>query len=49
MDELAKYSTKDLIYELLGRDGVTSKIAEPYNTINVTDIEGPAIVLVVTD
>ena len=48
MEELKKYSTAQLVEELRTREGVTEKIAEPYETLE-TEVEGPAIVLTVID
>lgn len=48
MDELKKYSTAQLVEELRTREGVTEKIAEPYEILK-TEVEGPAIVLIVVD
>lgn len=45
---LSEVNTRDLVNELKKREGVQALIAEPYAPVKV-DIEGPAIVLVVTD
>ncbi len=48
MNELSKFLTKELVEELLKREGVEKTIAEPYEDIQV-NVNGPAIVLVVID
>lgn len=48
VEELKEYSTAQLVAELRTREGVTEKIAEPYETLE-TEVEGPAIVLTVID
>ncbi len=48
MVRLEEYSTAQLVEELKNREGVETKIAEPYETLNA-EIEGPAIVLIVVD
>lgn len=48
MEELKEYSTAQLVAELRTREGVTEKIAEPYETLKV-EVEGSAIVLIVID
>lgn len=48
MENIEKLSTSTLVNELSGRDGVKKEIAEPYEIKNLT-VEGPAIVLIVTD
>lgn len=45
---LKEFSTKELTDELKEREGVNAIIAEPYEK-KVVDLEGPAIVLIVTD
>ena len=45
---IKEFSTKELVEELKEREGVNTIIAEPYEKKTV-DLEGPAIVLVVTD
>ena len=40
MEELKGYSTEQLVEELRTREGVTEKIAEPYETFK-TEVEGP--------
>lgn len=46
--ELEQVPTKYLVEELRRREGVETKIAEPYEDVTVS-VNGPAIVLVVTD
>ncbi len=46
--ELSQVKTADLVHELVKREGVEAKIAEPYKEVEVL-VSGPAIVLVVTD
>ena len=46
--ELKDYSTKELVGELISREGVFKQYAEPHTDKTVT-VNGPAIVLVVTD
>lgn len=46
--KVKEFSTKELVDELKEREGVKTIIAEPYEKKTV-DLEGPAIVLVVTD
>ena len=46
--ELEQVHTKYLVDELRGREGVETKIAEPYEDVTVS-VNGPAIILVVTD
>lgn len=48
MDELQRISTAQLIEELKIREGVDIKIAGPYERENI-EVEGPAVVLIVTD
>ena len=48
MKSLEKFKTCELVKELRGREGVETKIAEPYQDIDIK-INGPAIVLIVTD
>lgn len=48
MNELKKIPTAQLAEELGNREGVEIKIAEPYAKSKI-EIEGPAIVLIVTD
>ena len=45
---LKKYSTKELVEELISREGVETEYAEPYQDKTIT-VDGPAIILVVTD
>lgn len=40
--------TKDLVAELLTREGVEGTVAEPYADVSI-QVNGPAIVLVVVD
>lgn len=46
--ELKDYSTKELINELLAREGISGQYAKPYTDKTIT-VNGPAIILVVTD
>lgn len=48
MDGLNKYTTKDLVEELMTREGVETKIVDPYVTETII-AEGPAIVFIVID
>ena len=48
MEKLKEYSTEQLVEELRTREGVTEKIAKPYETLK-TEVEGSAIVLIVID
>ena len=48
MDELYAYSTRELVEELSGRDGVKVTTVKPQQNTQI-DGDGPAIVLVVTD
>ncbi|MBQ5564386.1 MAG: BC1881 family protein [Clostridia bacterium] len=48
VEELREFSTAQLVEELKTREGVTEKIAEPYETLKV-EVEGSAIVLIVID
>lgn len=45
---ITEFSTKELVDELKERDGVDTIITEPYEK-KVVNLEGPVIVLVVTD
>ena len=45
---LTEISTKDLVEELLKREGVEATIVEPYRDDEIV-ASGPSIVLVVTD
>lgn len=45
---IKEFSTKELVDELKEREGVNTITAEPYEK-KIVDLEGPAIVLVVTD
>lgn len=46
--DLTNIKTCDLVKELRKREGVETKIAEPYEDMTVK-VNGPAIVLVVID
>lgn len=46
--DLKDYSTKELINELLAREGISGQYAKPYTDKTIT-VNGPAIILVVTD
>lgn len=46
--DLSKFYTCELVDELMKREGVEPKFADPYETITVS-IEGPATILVVID
>lgn len=48
MEELKKYTTAQIVSELISRESVEEIIAESYEVLNVK-IEGPAIILIVTD
>lgn len=48
MQELSKYSTKELVEELSKRTGVEKIIVEPYQD-KVISVNGPAIVLKIID
>lgn len=48
MQNLNQVPTKDLLEELLKREGVKQIIAEPYQDVVIKQ-NGPAIILVVTD
>lgn len=45
---IKEFSTKELVDELKEREGVNTITAEPYEK-KIVDLEGPAIVLIVTD
>lgn len=45
---IKEFSTKELVDELKEREGVNTITAEPYEK-NIVDLEGPVVVLVVTD
>lgn len=45
---LKDVSTKELVEELKNREGVSAKIAEPYQDLSVK-VNGPAIVMVIID
>lgn len=47
--KISDFTTKELVAELQRRDGVKIKIAEPYQQIEIGNVIGPAIILVVTD
>lgn len=42
------YTTEQLVNELKKREGVETKIAEPYQDIELS-VNGPAVVLVIKD
>lgn len=44
----SNFSTRELVEELKGREGVECKIARPYEDMEVS-VKGPAIVLIVVD
>jgi hypothetical protein len=46
--ETGSVSTSDLVKILQEREGVKTKIAEPYQDLQIT-VNGPAVVLVITD
>ena len=46
--ELANIATCDLVDELRTREGVMTKIVEPYDARKM-NVEGPAVVLIVKD
>lgn len=46
--ELKNISTRELVAELEKREGVEMTLVEPYQNKNVA-VEGPAVVLIVTD
>ena len=46
--DLSDYTTAQLVEELAERSGVDRTMAEPYQDVKI-EINGPAIVLVVTD
>lgn len=48
MDELKKYTTKDLLEELKRREGVLTEYAEPHQDKKIS-ISGPAIILAIID
>lgn len=45
---LSCFSTKELVEELSSREGVETKVAEPYQDMEVS-VNGPTVVLVVID
>lgn len=47
-ETIKNVSTKELVDELVTREGVEMKYAEPYKDLDV-NVNGPAIVLIVTD
>lgn len=47
-ETIKNVSTKELVNELVKREGVEMKYAEPHKDLDV-NINGPAIVLIVTD
>lgn len=48
MNDLKQFSTKELVKELETREGVASTTVEPYEDEQI-DVEGPSVVLVITD
>lgn len=46
--KLKKYSTNELVGELLTREGVDAKYASPYRDKEIS-VSGPAVILIVTD
>ena len=48
MFELKNIPTKQLVEELIGRAGVEKMVFEPYEQAAI-EVEGPALVLVITD
>lgn len=48
MNKMSEFTTAELVEELKRRQGVDTRIAEPYEDITVS-VNGPAIVLIVTD
>lgn len=48
MNNIASFSTCELVEELSKREGVKKTIAEPYVDVTVT-VNGPAIVFVIID
>lgn len=48
MVQLKDYTTKEIVEELMFREGVRTRTAEPYQDI-VVQVNGPAVVLIVTD
>lgn len=47
-DLLKHFSTKELVQELMFREGVDTKVIEPHLDTNIS-VSGPAIVLIVID
>nr|DAT21303.1 MAG TPA: hypothetical protein [Caudoviricetes sp.] len=47
-ETIKNVSTKELVDELVTREGVEMKYAEPHKDLDV-NVNGPAIVLIVTD
>lgn len=45
---LEDFSTKDLVTELIAREGIETIIAEPYENKTVT-VNGSAIILIIID
>lgn len=48
MDDLKQYTTKELLEELKGREGVSTKYAEPHKDKKLS-VNGPAEILIITD
>lgn len=48
MKELKNIPTAQLVEELKKREGVETKIAEPYEKCSI-NVDGPAVILVVID
>lgn len=46
--KIEDYSTKDLVTELMTREGVETTIAEPYEDV-VVAVNGPAMILKIID
>lgn len=48
MDELKRYTTKELVEEMKRRDGVLAEYAEPHQDKKIS-ISGPAVILIIVD
>lgn len=48
MNELKNYTTRELVEELSNREGVERTDIKPYE-LRGTDVEGPAVVLIIMD
>lgn len=48
MSELKNIPTKQLVEELIGREGVEKTVIQPHE-MTAVEVDGPAIVLVITD